>query len=64
MEKQVVETSDAPRVIIDVKGSLVVKGSIESEVSIRNDSNGNILEKTDDEVRVNCPSNCILRAPQ
>jgi hypothetical protein len=64
MEKQVVETSDAPRVIIDVKGSLVVKGSIESEVSTRSDPNNNVLEKTDDEVRVNCPSNCILRAPQ
>jgi hypothetical protein len=65
MEKQTIQTSQSPKIFLEIQGSLTMKGAFENEIVIRADSSDDIaLDVKDDEVWIKCSSNCTLRVPR
>lgn len=65
MEKQVIATSDSPRVTIKVAGSLHLKGTDELEVSVKAGSSNDLtLDAQEDAVQVHCKGDCWLQVPR
>lgn len=65
MEKQFVVTSENPKVIIDVRGNLTLKGTDESQVSVKSsDPNAVTLEQDGDTVTIRARSNCDIKVPR
>jgi hypothetical protein len=65
MEKQVVPTSQVPRITLKVDGDLTIKGSDELEVVARTDSTNNLsLAQSGDDISIVSQSNCTVRVPR
>ena len=65
MEKQIVTTSAAPHIQLDVSGNLNLKGQDSFEVVAKSDSPDNlILEAQDDQVTIRCSGDCNVRVPR
>jgi hypothetical protein len=64
MDKQVVTTSENPKVNLEVDGDLILKGWDELEISVKCSSGEDLaLEQHDDEVTIKCRSQCAVRVP-
>jgi hypothetical protein len=64
MEKQVIHTGVDPQVTIQVSGDLTLKGWDEPEVVAKTDSGEALtVEQADDQVKITCQENCIVRVP-
>jgi len=65
MEKQFVTTSAAPHILLDVSGDLRLKGQDSFEVVAKADNPDNLtLEAQDDQVTIQCTSDCNVRVPR
>ena len=65
MEKQIVTTSAAPHVLLDISGDLSLKGQDSFEVVVKSDNPDNlVLEAQDDQVTIRCPGDCTVRVPR
>lgn len=64
MEKRLATASKSPKVILDIKGDLQLKGWEEQEVSVNCSSEEDLtLHGDGDEVRITCQNNCSVRVP-
>lgn len=64
MHKQAVNTSESPRVILEIKGNLALKGSDEPKVEAKCDKVDDVtLEQSGDEVRIICQRDCAVQVP-
>ena len=64
MEKQSVTTSDSPKVILNVKGNLALKGREENEVIAKSsDPSGLSIEQSDDQVTITCRADASVIVP-
>jgi hypothetical protein len=64
MDVRSVETSEAPKITLNVSGNLSVKGWDKLEVVAKSPAPENlVLNVQDDEISVNCRGNCSLRVP-
>ena len=64
MEEQFITTGETPRVLLEVRGDLRLKGSDELEVRAQTDSPGDLnLEGQGDEVRIRCRGDCVVMVP-
>ncbi len=65
MDKQFVTTSASPRVLLDIKGDLRLKGQDGLTVAAKaDDPEGLSLEAHDDQVEINCTGSCSVRVPR
>lgn len=65
MDKQFVNTGASPRVLLDIKGELSLKGQDEYAVAAKADNpEGLSLESHDDQVVVSCTGSCSVRVPR
>ena len=65
MEKQIVTTSAAPHILLDVSGDLNLKGQDSFEVVAKSDGPENLLlEAQDDQVTIRCSGDCSVRVPR
>lgn len=64
MDIRSVQTSETPKITLNVSGNLSVKGWEKLEVVAKSSSSDNlVMDVQDDEISVNCTSNCNLRVP-
>jgi hypothetical protein len=65
MDKQVVVTSESPKVILEVRGNLSLKGTDELEVIVKSsDPNAVTLEQDGDTVTIHARTNCDIKVPR
>jgi hypothetical protein len=65
MEKQILTTSAAPHVLLDVSGDLSLKGQDSFVVVVKSDNPDSlVLEAQDDQVTIRCPGDCSVRVPR
>jgi len=64
MAKKNIPTTETPKIVIfQVMGNLNLKGWDQTEVRFSANSEDGQIEELDQEIRVNCPGNCLLRVP-
>jgi hypothetical protein len=64
MEKRVIPTVENPKITIEVRGDLTLKGWDEGEVVVRNHSSEDLsIEQQGQAIKIECRSNCTLRVP-
>ncbi len=64
MDVRSVQTSESPIITVNVSGNLSVKGWDKLEVVAKNPTPDNlVMDVQEDEISVNCHSNCSLRVP-
>ncbi|MEN8173273.1 MAG: hypothetical protein ABFS03_10385 [Chloroflexota bacterium] len=64
MTKKNIPTTETPNiVIIEVGGNLNLKGWDQTEVRFLANNGDGQIEELDQEIRINCPGNCMLRVP-
>jgi DUF4097 and DUF4098 domain-containing protein YvlB len=65
MDKRFVVTSENPKVVLDVRGNLTLKGTDEPQVSVKSsDPNAVTLEQEGDTVTIRARSNCDIKVPR
>jgi hypothetical protein len=65
MDKQIFTTSESPKVILEVRGNLRLKGTDELEVEVKSsDPNAVTLEQDGDTVTVRARTNCDIHVPR
>jgi len=64
MTKKNIPTTETPKIVIlQVGGNLNLKGWDQTEVRFSANPEDGQIEELDQEIRVNCPGNCLLRVP-
>jgi len=64
MAKKRIPTTETPKIVIlQVGGNLNLKGWDQTEVRFSANTEDGQIEELDQEIRVNCPGNCLLRVP-
>jgi hypothetical protein len=64
MEKRLATASKNPKIILDIKGDLQLKGWEEREVGVKWLSEEDLtLQQDGDEIRITCRDNCSVRVP-
>jgi DUF4097 and DUF4098 domain-containing protein YvlB len=64
MEKSSFQTSEKPKINLEISGNLSVKGWDEPQVVVKYTSPDDFtMEAQEDEIRITCQSNCNLRIP-
>jgi DUF4097 and DUF4098 domain-containing protein YvlB len=64
MKKSSFQTSEKPKINLEISGNLSVKGWDESQVVVKYTSPDDFtVESQEDEIRITCESNCNLRIP-
>jgi hypothetical protein len=65
MEKQFITTSESPKVVLEIKANLRLKGWDELQVLVKTESENNLsIEQLDDAIHVVCASDCKVYVPR
>ncbi len=65
MEKQIVTTSESPKVVLEIHSNLRLKGWDELQVAVKTDAEDNLtIEQQEDAIRVRCNSDCKVSVPR
>jgi hypothetical protein len=65
MDKQIITTSESPKVVLEIHADLRLKGWDELQVAAKTDSENNLsIEQQEDTIRVVCSSDCKVSVPR